>query len=95
MDRANYLMGANVDRYGNEVLSNYFYSDCLIEALKAKIKSPKIRVRKIHQNWTRFPHFIWIDGRYIYEFGTNHSIPCKLIFHGYLRRRPRKAPITK
>jgi len=75
------------DRYGNEVLSNYFYSNCFFEAAKAKLKNPKIHVRKIHQTWTRFPHFIWIDGGYIYEFGANESIPCKLFFHGYLRRR--------
>lgn len=80
-----------MDRYGNEALSNYFYSNCLIQAIKAKWRDPKVRIRKIRQSWTRLPHFVWTDGSYIYDFGANESIPCTLFYHGYLRRRPRKS----
>lgn len=79
-----------MDRYGNEVLSDYFYSDCLLEAIKAKLKNPKVKVIKRRSSWTKIPHFLWIYGGYIYDFGANESIPSKLLFHGYLRRRQMK-----
>lgn len=31
-----------VDKYGNEILSNYYISNCLIEAVKAKLKCKDI-----------------------------------------------------
>lgn len=70
-----------------EVLSDYFYSNCLIEAIKAKVKNPKVKIIKRNQSWTRIPHFMWLLNGYIYDFGANESIPCKLYYHGYLRRR--------
>jgi hypothetical protein len=70
-----------------EVLSDYFYSNCLFEAIKAKIKNPNVKIVNRHLLWTKIPHFLWISNGFIYDFGTNHKIPCKLFFHGYLRRR--------
>jgi hypothetical protein len=89
-ERDTQIFGLREETMKEEVLSNYFYSNCLLEALKAKIKNPKIKVIKRHMTWTRTPHFLWLWKGYTYDFGTNHSIPCKLFFHGYLRRRKTK-----
>lgn len=78
-----------VDVYGREVLSNYYISNCLIEALKAKLHNPKIRIIKRRVKGTLLPHFLWsIKGsKYLYDFGTDHAIITPLCFRGYLRRR--------
>jgi hypothetical protein len=80
----------NTDRYGNEVLSDYFYSNCLIEAIKAKLRNPKVKIQRYRMKWTRIPHFTWRNGGYDYDFGANESIPSKLFFRGYLRRKKYK-----
>lgn len=72
-----------------ECISNYFYSNCLIEALKAKFKEPEnVKIVKAKSAYKMLPHFLWDKGDgYLYDFGTNHKIVTPLFFQGYLRRR--------
>lgn len=52
-------------------ISEYFYSNCLIEAIKAKIKHPiKVKIKYIpaRLNVVFCPHLMWHDGEYTYDF---------------------------
>lgn len=52
-------------------ISEYFYSNCLIEAIKAKIRHPiKIKIKYIpaRLNEVFCPHLMWHDGEYTYDF---------------------------
>lgn len=53
------------------IISDEFYSNCLIQALKAKIKNPcKVKIKCIppHLNECFCPHLMWHDGEYTYDF---------------------------
>ena len=76
-----------IDKYGNECLSDYFFSNCIVEALKAKMHDRSVRIIKRHVKGTIIPHFMWQDGKWLYDFGADHSIICPLLFRGYVRRR--------
>lgn len=55
-----------------EIISNDFYSNCLIEAVKAKVKDWKhIKIIYVSpfDNEVFCPHFFWSDGKYDYDFG--------------------------
>ena len=68
-----------------------FYSNCLIECAKAKIRNPHIKITVLWpwQNEVFCPHFMWSDGEYDYDFGIDCHIPLirTLWFKGYIRRR--------
>lgn len=54
-----------------------FYSNCLLEALKAKIRDPvniKIRYLPMELNETPIPHFMWQDENYTYDFHTKGKL---------------------
>ncbi|WP_040663656.1 hypothetical protein [Oscillibacter ruminantium] len=77
-----------LDQYGCEICSNYYISNCLIEAIKAKLRNSNVHIimRKVHGGL--IPHFLWRDeSGLIYDFGTDHSILTPLMYRGYLRRR--------
>lgn len=46
------------------IISKDFYSNCLLEALKAKLKNPKVKITYISPfaNEVFCPHFLWSDG---------------------------------
>ena len=75
----------------HENITPPFYSNCLIECIKAKIKNPKIKITYLppHLNEIFCPHFMWSDGEYDYDFGENGHIPlCRVFwFKGCIRRR--------
>lgn len=70
-----------------EEISRYFYSNCLLQALKAKAKNPRVLITKKPIRGTRVPHFEWEDKKYVYDFGVNARIKSPLIFKGCLRRQ--------
>ena len=55
------------------------FSNCLFEALKAKIKNPKtVHIHKIPAKFNSvpqlFPHFWWEDGSKAYDFVANREL---------------------
>lgn len=75
-------------------MSADFYSNCLIEAVKAKIKDPchvKIYVCWPIYNEAPCPHVMWSDGKADYDFGTPDFLSlwkAWTIHKGYIRKRP-------
>ena len=79
--------------FGNEILSNYYVSNCLIEAIKAKKRDSRAHIIIRRTKSAILPHFLWsykTDG-YIYDFGTDHAIITPLLYRGYLRRRKERS----
>ena len=73
-----------------EIITKQFHSNCLVEALKAKILHPlTVKITLVTRSEAGCPHFLWSDGRYDYDFGTeNHLNGCeKFWFNGCIRRR--------
>lgn len=76
-----------------ERISKDFYSNCFIEAIRAKIKDP--RHVKIFICWSKYneapcPHIMWSDGKADYDFGTSDYIPIFFawtIHRGHIRKR--------
>ena len=68
-----------------------FYSNCLIEAIKAKIKNPKIKITYISPkiNEVFSPHWLWSDGVNDYDFGIEKELKWFQVFwfKGYIRKR--------
>ena len=65
-----------------------FYSNCLIEALKAKIKHPiKTKIKIVVIPNTLCPHFRWINNNKVKEFGTDGELKWYNLFlyKGYIR----------
>lgn len=61
--------------------NQYFYSNCLFEAIKAKLKNPKkTRILYIPArfNTSRCFHFMWTDGEKEYDFDRFGYIPKRL-----------------
>lgn len=52
--------------------SKEFYSNCLIEAVKAKLRNPKIKMMycPAYFNEVPCPHWMWTDGSKEYDFST-------------------------
>lgn len=67
-----------------------FYSNCLFEVIKAKLKHPfKTKITIVRKSEAGCPHFLWSDGQYDYDFGVERWLEgCeRLWFEGYIRRR--------
>lgn len=79
-----------------KIVSKEYYYNCMIEALKAKIRNPKVKIyfckpiikRGHFQNF----HFMWSDGRTDYDFSdlNDGKMPWykDFIFRGVLRKFP-------
>ena len=72
-------------------ISESFYSNCLIEAIKAKIRHPiKIKIKYIpaRLNEVFCPHLMWHDGEYTYDFwACGHLKPYQILWHkGKIRK---------
>lgn len=76
-----------------KIVSKDYYSNCLIEAVKAKIKDHNVKII-IFLPWNNeiwCPHFMWYDGTYVYDFGIEKRIPwiaAWTIHKGHIRKRP-------
>ena len=56
-----------------EIISEDFVSNCLIEAIKAKLKDwkhVKLTFVSPFHNEVFCPHILWSDGKYDYDFGN-------------------------
>ena len=79
-----------------EIISNEYYSNCVIEALKAKIKDPKkikiyfCKPRITENKHFQMFHFMWSDGKADYDFSDLHDgeMPWyqDFIFKGAIRK---------
>ena len=73
------------------IVSEDFYSNCLVEALKAKLKNPKIKITYVSPfvNEVFCPHFLWSDGVNDYDFGVERHLKWYEIlwFKGHIRQR--------
>lgn len=79
-----------MERY--KVISPDFYSNCLIEALKAKFNDPNVEITVCMpwENECFCPHFLWSDGYHDYDFGFEDYIPLVAawtIHRGHIRSR--------
>ena len=78
-----------------EIISKKYISNCMIEALKAKLKNRNVTIYfckpRITENGNfQFMHFMWSDGIYDYDFsdlGYEERKPIQdLMFKGVIRR---------
>ena len=73
------------------IISKDFYSNCLLEALKAKLKNPKVKITYVSPfaNEVFCPHFLWSDGKSDYDFGIERPLKLheRLWFKGHIRQR--------
>lgn len=68
-----------------------FYSNCLIEAIKAKIRHPfKVKIKYVpaYLNEVFCPHIMWHDGEYTYDFyASGYLTPLQRLWHkGEIRK---------
>lgn len=71
-----------------EIISKEYCSNCMIEALKAKIRNPKVElyfckpiIKRGHfQNF----HFMWSDGKADYDFSDLEELPSDRCFLNYI-----------
>ena len=69
-----------------------FYSNCLLEAIRAKRRKPAVRWHwmPIRYNRSRWPHVLWEEDGYIYHFqcAAKGRTPWwkRFWFKGYLKR---------
>jgi hypothetical protein len=77
-----------------EYITDYYYSNCLLEAIKAKLKNHNIKIYYckpiIKKNKFQCFHFMWEDGCYSYDFSDceeQHLSWYKcLFFRGRIRK---------
>jgi len=78
-------------RYIDVDRDKLFYSNCLIETIKAKIKNPKIKITYISPriNEAFCPHWLWSDGVNDYDFGIEKELKWYQVlwFKGHIRKR--------
>ena len=76
--------------YKAKYITAPFYSNCLIEAVKAKFKHPlRAKITVVGRSEAGCPHFLWSDGKYDYDFGIEKYLSGLEIlwFKGYIRQR--------
>ena len=60
-----------------------FYSNCFLEAIKAKVKDSKnVKITYIPPQYNEVfcPHFLWSDGKNDYDFGVERYLKWYEIF---------------
>ena len=72
-------------------MNTMFYSNCLIEAIKAKFRHPfKVKIKYVpaHLNEVFCPHIMWHDGEYTYDFyAKGYLTPFQRLWHkGIIRK---------
>lgn len=71
-----------------ELSANAFWSNCLIEAVKAKLRNPNVRLGFYHDfRHFRFHAYWFEDGNYhdFTSYAEPKEPPCTLLFKGRLR----------
>lgn len=79
-----------------EIVSQKYFSNCMIEAIKAKVRNPRgVRIyfckpRMKERGHFQMFHFMWSDGKSDYDFSDlneNHLPLYKnLLFKGVIRK---------
>ena len=78
-----------------EVISNEYYSNCMVEAIKAKLHNHKVKIYfckpRITENGNfQMFHFMWSDGESDYDFSDYGNIKLPWykfpLFKGYIRK---------
>ena len=83
--------GDNTEKF--KIITPDYYSNCLIEAIKAKIKNPRIKITVVMpwDNEVFCPHILWSDGINDYDFGNegqgDKGIQNWTIHKGHIRKR--------
>lgn len=56
----------------------YFYSNCFIEMVKAKLKNPKVKIMYLPAflNEVPCPHWMWLDEEGEHDFHYRGKLPC-------------------
>lgn len=71
--------------------SRYFYSNCFIEMVRAKIKNQKITITYLPPtiNECFCPHWLWSDGVNDFDFGVERYLKWyeRVWFKGCIRKR--------
>ena len=76
-----------------EVITKDYVSNCLIEAIKAKIRNLKIKITVVMpwDNEVFCPHVLWNDGINDYDFGNegmgDQGIKNWTLHKGHIRKR--------
>lgn len=72
-----------------EIVKENYYSNCLYEALKAKIKNRKVHIYVMWDFKTSiFPHFWWEEYGAAYSFVSDKTRRWQiLLFKGHLEKR--------
>ena len=77
-----------------EYVSESFYSNCVIQAIKHKLLDWKnVTITyippKYGESYWYVPHLLWSDGKYDYDFGTERHLNYLqvFLFKGCIRRR--------
>ena len=75
-----------------QTITKEFYSNCLIEALKHKLKNKDVKITCISPKYKGglSPHFLWSDGVNDYDFGVDYRLKWYqvFLFKGTIRMRP-------
>lgn len=63
------------------------YSNCLIEALKAKIKDPKnVHIIYLPKKWNNgIRHFMWVKDNKVYHYTHSESEKGGILFNGFVK----------
>lgn len=78
-----------------EIISKEYYSNCVLEAVKAKMKNSKVKVyfckpRITENGHFQMFHFMWSDGSADYDFSylEKNGLPLyrNLLFKGVIRK---------
>lgn len=73
-----------------ETVKGPFWSNCFVEAAKAKIRHPfQVKVTVVLKSEANCPHFLWSNGVNDFDFGVERQLSgVKLLwFQGYIRKR--------
>ena len=73
-----------------EYLTEPFYSNCFIEAVKAKVRHPlSIKITVVKRSEAGCPHFLWGDGKNDFDFGIEKQLTGleKIWYKGQIRKR--------
>ena len=64
------------------------YSNCLIEALKAKVKNPKgVEIHVLSPTLNNgHLHFYWIEDELVCQFTHKHPVALPIFFNGRIKR---------
>ena len=80
----------SVEYWDTNTFKKCYYSNCIFEAIRAKIMFRNIKILYIPPSLNEVfcPHFFWTDGIYEYEFRTDKKMKWYQVFwfEGYVKK---------